>query len=84
MFIMQIYLHGISKDAKSIPEASRITTLAILILVARLQRYRRDLIITRVLFLAVSDLILKAALVSRILVVILPGIVKEFSCNLFH
>ena len=53
MFIMQIYLHGISKDAKSIPEASRITTLAILILVARLQRYRRDLIITRVLFLAV-------------------------------
>ena len=81
---MQMYLHGISKDAKSIPEASRITTLAILILVVRLQRYRRDLIITRVLFLAVWDLILKAALVSRILVVILPGIVKEFSCNLFH
>ena len=81
---MQIYLHGISKDAKSIPEASRITTLAILILVARLQRYRRDLIITRVLFLAVWDLILKAALVSRILVVILPGIVKKISCNLFH
>ena len=50
---IRMYLHGISKDAKSIPEASRITTLAILILVARLQRYRRDLIITRVLFLAV-------------------------------
>ena len=47
------YLHGISKDAKSIPKASRITTLAILILVDRLQRPRRDLIITRVLFLAV-------------------------------
>ena len=53
MFIIQFYLHGISKDAKSIPKASRITTLAILILVDRLQRPRRDLIITRVLFLAV-------------------------------